>query len=238
MLYDKLHAALETGNVRSEGAIDQIAGRTPRFVDLGKMGREVRDMLEPLHEEWAGGVDLFGTSAYGLRLYEPGNTLTMHTDVTKTHVISSIVHVDRDVDEPWPIVIEGFDGNTYEVDLQPGEMLFYESAKCLHGRPRPMKGRWYTSLFIHYSPIDWQVSTQKAIDICPESWAKQHALDPAVVPELRLVGTGLYEPSCDHRWCSLSKHWPPSDGSHVSVIPLTSAGAAEPEGTSPHTSEI
>ena len=38
--------------------------------------------------------------------------------------------------EPWPIVIEGYDGRSVEVDLQPGEMLFYESAKCIHGRPR------------------------------------------------------------------------------------------------------
>ena len=47
-----------------------------------------------------------------------------------------------------------------EVDLQPGEMLFYESAKCAHGRPRKMKGRWYSSLFMHYAPITWDMSTK------------------------------------------------------------------------------
>lgn len=79
----------------------------------------------------------------------------MHTDHVGTHVVSSIVHVDRDTDEPWPIVIEGLDGVTMEVDLQPGEMLFYESAKCVHGRPRPLNGNWYSSLFVHYRPADW-----------------------------------------------------------------------------------
>jgi hypothetical protein len=27
-------------------------------------------------------------------------------------------------------------GKVHEVDLKPGQMLFYESAKCFHGRPK------------------------------------------------------------------------------------------------------
>ena len=38
------------------------------------------------------------------------------------------------------------------VVLEKGEMLFYESAKCLHGRPHPFVGEWYSSIFIHYVP--------------------------------------------------------------------------------------
>jgi len=30
----------------------------------------------------------------------------------------------------------------WQVPLEEGEMLFYESAKCLHGRPRPFRGQW------------------------------------------------------------------------------------------------
>ena len=41
-------------------------------------------------------------------------------------------------------MIEGYDGRSVEVDLQPGEMLFYESAKCIRERPRPLEGKWYT----------------------------------------------------------------------------------------------
>ena len=29
-------------------------------------------------------------------------------------------------------------------------MLFYESAKCLHGRMTEFKGEYYGSIFIHY----------------------------------------------------------------------------------------
>merc|ERR1711988_2037772 len=125
--------------------------------------------MKELHERWSG-VELSPSNAYGLRIYRRGNSLTMHTDHSTTHVISSILHVDRAVDEPWPIVIEGFDGRTHEVDLQPGQMLLYESAKCAHGRPRKMKGRWYTSLFVHYKPTKgWDWSVRKAIGLIEQS---------------------------------------------------------------------
>jgi hypothetical protein len=38
--------------------------------------------------------------------------------------------------------------------LEPGQMLFYESAACLHGRMREFKGRYYGSIFVHYMPED------------------------------------------------------------------------------------
>jgi hypothetical protein len=121
----------------------------PYFVNTG-LNRKVLNELKPFHEEWSG-VELKPSIAYGLRVYKNGSALTMHTDRIDTHVISSILHVDRDYGgaEPWPIVIEGVDGVTAEVDLKPGQMLFYESAKCTHGRPRTFKGNWYTSMFIH-----------------------------------------------------------------------------------------
>jgi len=72
--------------------------------------------LKPLHEEWSG-VELTPSIAYGMRVYQNGSSLTMHTDRIETHVVSSILHIDRDYggNEPWPIVIEGIDGVTAEV---------------------------------------------------------------------------------------------------------------------------
>ena len=40
----------------------------------------------------------------------------MHMDKVETHIVSSILHVDRDpAAAPWPLVIEGLDGRTHEV---------------------------------------------------------------------------------------------------------------------------
>jgi hypothetical protein len=35
--------------------------------------------------------------------------------------------------------VVGFDGERREVSLQPGQLLFYESAKLVHGRPKPFE---------------------------------------------------------------------------------------------------
>lgn len=204
-LNETLRAAREKGDHKAEHKVDQISGPRADFVSLGRLNNEImRDML-PMHEAWAG-VPLRASNAYGLRLYKDTNTLTMHTDRVETHVVSSIVHVDRDVDEPWPLVIEGFDGTSVSVDLLPGQTLFYESAKCIHGRPTPMKGRYYTSVFLHYRPTDWATRMDDARRLVePVFEARDFAIagKSPDFADLRLTGTGYYEPECAHRWCGL-----------------------------------
>ena len=44
------------------------------------------------------------------------------------------------------------DGHGHQVVLQPGEMVWYESARLLHGRPQLLEGEYFDNLFIHYKP--------------------------------------------------------------------------------------
>lgn len=47
-------------------------------------------------------------------------------------------------------------------------MVFYESAKCLHGRMKTLKGRYYGSLFLHYQPVDesiWNYTTDVSTEL-------------------------------------------------------------------------
>ena len=37
--------------------------------------------------------------------------------------------------------------------MQPGDMVLYESHSVLHGRPFPLKGRYYANVFIHFEPV-------------------------------------------------------------------------------------
>jgi len=146
-------------SLRNEKDIELIGG-SPGFVDIGSLAKEVLTTMLPMHEEWSG-TKLNPVIAYGLRIYTNNTNLLMHTDKVSDHVISSIVHVGHDPDsEPWPLVIEGFDGRTSEVILEEGEMLFYESAKCLHGRPTHFNGEWYTSIFVHYKPVGKQAASE------------------------------------------------------------------------------
>ena len=92
---------------------------------------------------------------YGFWLYKNLSQLYMHTDKIQTHILSFIYHIGSSKDlEPWTIYIESFnDGETYEVVLSPGHILFYKLTKCFHGRPKPFIGTWYTSIFVQKDSI-------------------------------------------------------------------------------------
>ncbi|CAM9118320.1 unnamed protein product, partial [Sphacelaria rigidula] len=43
--------------------------------------------------------------------------------------------------------------------IQPGEIIYYESASVLHGRPTPFEGDAFSNIFVHFAPEDsWEVS--------------------------------------------------------------------------------
>ena len=125
----------------------------PDLIPIGDLGPELLAELQPMHERWAG-TPLVPVAAYGLRVYRSGQRMVMHTDRTESHVISSVIHIDHVLDEPWPFRFDS-DGIVHEIDLAAGTMVLYESAACPHGRPTPMRGSSFTSLFLHYRPVDW-----------------------------------------------------------------------------------
>lgn len=75
-----------------------------------------------------------------------------HVDRTETHVLSVIVNVAQaGMDAPWPLHIEDHGtGVVNRVELRPGQMAFYESARCMHGRPEPLQGDAFANLFVHF----------------------------------------------------------------------------------------
>ena len=91
-------------------------------------------------------------SMYGIRTYTNGAILAPHVDRLPL-VSSAIVNVAQDVNEPWPLEVYGRDGKAYNVTMEPGDMILYESHSLIHGRPFPLKGRYYANIFIHFEPI-------------------------------------------------------------------------------------
>merc|ERR1712167_331080 len=115
---------------KSGGAHSGVRGPIPAdFFPQEELNYEVLHALKPMFEEWAG-VELETTSVYGVRVYRNGSTLNDHLDVLETHVISGILHIDSDLDGPFPIQIEDGTGELASVDLSPGDIMFYESAPC------------------------------------------------------------------------------------------------------------
>lgn len=176
-IYAKLlkHLRQHMANPRKEREDDATAHSgvngpiEPDFVDQERLNYEVLDALKPLHEAWCN-CELEPTSVYGVRLYREGATLVDHLDVPETHVISSILHVDSQVDAPYPIEIQDVSGAYAAVDLKPGEMMFYESAKCFHRRSIPMRGDYYGSVFLHYRPKNWTFNRVDIRVAIPPHW--------------------------------------------------------------------
>ena len=70
----------------------------------------------------------------------------------------SIFHKDKDDFNQWePSMIWTNENGPvcHRLNLAPGEMVWYESARLLHGRPEPLAGDYYDNLFIHFSPTHW-----------------------------------------------------------------------------------
>ena len=111
------------------------------------------ECIGPL-EEWSN-TSLEWTATYGIRTYLRDSYLKMHTDRFKTHIISGIINIDQQVDKDWYLVIIDHYGRTHNIILKPGEELFYESARCRHGRPYPLKGDYFANVFFHTKPKDW-----------------------------------------------------------------------------------
>ena len=102
--------------------------------------------VKPILEEWTG-MELEESSMYGIRQYTDGAILSPHAD--RNPLISScIINVAQDVDEDWPLEVYGRDGLAVNVTMKPGDMVLYESHSLIHGRPFPLKGRYFANIFI------------------------------------------------------------------------------------------
>ena len=234
-LQQGIHGGLDTAT--DEGLVEAITGPTPKFIQRPDLLQKVLAGMQPYVEAWAG-LPLVAYQAYGFRLYQNNSQLLMHYDRMDSHIISLIYHIDSSADaEPWPIFIEDFHGRTHQVILTPGDILFYESSKCAHGRPLPFHGSWYTSVFVHYHPVGWP--EQHGPDVSPGSfaqyripptWADDPQADtPNTREPLKLSGMSMFEPFCPNSWCR-TQHtiqwsgpgrdgvWKAPDGSHKPLV--------------------
>lgn len=116
-----------------------------------RLKQRVWDAARDILQQWTG-HDLTPSSLYGIRIYKAGSVLAPHVDRLPL-VSSAIINVAQDVDEPWPLEVHGHDGKAYNITMEPGDMLLYESQSVVHGRPFPLKGDHFASVFIHFEPV-------------------------------------------------------------------------------------
>ena len=117
------------------------------------MRAEIHSLLQPRLSKWCGKA-LEPTFVYGIRTYHNGAILKPHRDRLNTHIISAIININQKINTPWPLHIEDNYYRPHEVLLQPGEVVFYESARLLHGRPQALDGDHFANIFCHYKPAE------------------------------------------------------------------------------------
>ena len=191
--------------------------KNPFMVNTEHINKFILEELKEVHEQWVS-RELQPIVAFGLRVYQNQSQLLMHLDNPTTHVVSSILHVASSDDaQDWPLLIQDYEGNIIEVHMTPGDLVFYESSRILHGRPQVFNGSWYTSLFIHYLPLDyWKPGQNAAQEIqfaVPPHWntiatpnESSSAADSTTtsLPSLSLTGTGFLEMDCGG-WCGVGE---------------------------------
>ena len=152
------HYRANVSNFRPEHPISEIETINEKMIPAVYLQDEdfnaqLSRKLQPMLEDWSS-MALCHSACYGVRVYQRGTYLYSHVDRTETHIISAAVCVDHSLDSRWPLFIEDIDGKPHQVDLEPGELVFYEGARLRHGRPYPLDGDYYAGIFVHYVPRD------------------------------------------------------------------------------------
>jgi prolyl 4-hydroxylase len=151
--------------------VDTVRPELPAALhrEVPELNRLLHQLLQPMHEEWCR-FPLTPSACYGFRVYLSGAYLQNHVDRPATHVISSTLCVDHDLYAPWPLHVTDADGRHHELTLEPGELMLYESARIVHGRPVPLNGRYSAGLFIHYQPAEDHALWVES----PRDWLEKH----------------------------------------------------------------
>jgi len=135
------------------------------FDQLPSIRTILHEKLMPIHQEFAGGRAIEPTALYGIRSYNKGATLVNHLDTIGTHHVSSIIIVDKDLDcgcsktkateNDWALDFQDHNGAWQKVYAEIGDIILYESATNLHGRPDVFKGNWFRNFYTHYKFSDY-----------------------------------------------------------------------------------
>ena len=157
---------------------------------------------------WAGGVELEPTALYGMRVYKEGSFLSPHVDREETHALSLVLNVAQGgVRVPWALEVDDMAGTVHDAVLEPGQLVYYESARCLHGRTKLFQGEYFVNFFAHYRPKG-----------DPDWFRDLHAGEPK---SFKLVNDGLED---------VTVSWVGPDG-HLVLIDTVPSGEARDMGT-------
>ena len=146
-------------------------------------------LLELLpYVELASGLKLHPTYAYA-RWYEPGETLTIHTDRAACE-ISVTLTLDFE-GESWPIYVGKpskeetnfartdtngilvYAKDVAKIETNPGDAVLYKGTEMYHWRDEYTQGKWQAQVFLHYVDAngpyrDWIYDKRTCLNIAKD----------------------------------------------------------------------
>ena len=150
------------GKFESEQIDSIIKKDTTRVLDINNAPTSLRleliDEMKNLLTKWIGyKSDLTHVATYGIREYMNGSKLDNHYDRINTHAFGIIIHLNDKSDEKWPLYIEDHNYKGHNICMEFGDVIFYESSTCKHGRPTEFTGDYHRNMYVHFKPERWPV---------------------------------------------------------------------------------
>jgi prolyl 4-hydroxylase len=159
-------------------------------------------------EEWTSTTVVLQAS-YGIRIYREGSIVAPHVDKLP-FVLTAMLHIDDnlldddDEHEPWIYELIGHDGLAHNVTTKKGEMLLYEGASVIHGRPYPMKSKrdgavpsYMACLYMHFEPIGYTAGIHRSHNINGQEHDQDqgniHIMGSLTTEEIDLASKELFE---------------------------------------------
>lgn len=174
----QMYSVLKQLPPKEEGE-DELISKTilhPMWT-LNGFSKYIHKELQPIFEWWCK-KPLIMTSRYGFRSYLTGATLLNHLDWVNSHHISGILMIDKDLNgkKDWPLEFQDHNGQWDKIYMNPGQMLLYESATCLHGREIPFQGKSYTNCYFHFKLKDWDFlpTNNRKIEWNPSDYEREN----------------------------------------------------------------
>lgn len=108
----------------------------------------IKEAMLEIHQEWCG-RNLKPAVVYGVRSYSDNTIFNAHFDRQDTHHIASSITLGKDA--PWNLNIQDHDKQWWGVDVEPGQMIMFESGCCMHGRLDKYQGTYFDNLYTHFT---------------------------------------------------------------------------------------
>uniref|UniRef100_A0A061RLD4 Uncharacterized protein n=1 Tax=Tetraselmis sp. GSL018 TaxID=582737 RepID=A0A061RLD4_9CHLO len=166
--YTRLHEIVsKTTNktLKTEQSVQSLASALHQ-TDLSY---EILHDLKLLFSEWVG-MSLLPTSARGFHFFPEGYVEEDHVDPVESEVVSGILHVDSDTEEPFPLQILQRDGQVVSVNTKPGQLIMFQGSKRIHGYTNSLRGRFFASISLGYRPESWNVTRMQVMAAIPPWW--------------------------------------------------------------------